>query len=135
MRILAVVMVILGSGASTLARAQTMDCDNALTQMQMNACAVADFNQADVDLNAAYARARSAMQLLDQKMDGDAEEAELALRNAQRAWITFRDRACLAEGFLMRGGSAEPLLVFGCKARLTEQRAQDLWTLAAGIEG
>lgn len=135
MRIMTVMAVVFGAGFAGAAQAQTVDCDNAITQMDMNVCAANAFNAADKDLNAAYARARSAMRRIDGELSASQAGAETALRDAQRAWITFRDNACLAEGFQMRGGSAEPLLVFGCKARLTEQRAQDLWTLATGIEG
>ncbi|MDR7125010.1 lysozyme inhibitor LprI family protein [Pseudotabrizicola sp. 4114] len=135
MRILTVAAVVFAAGFAGAAHAQSVDCDNAMTQMDMNACAANAFDAADKDLNAAYARARAAMRRIDGELDASQAGGETALRDAQRAWITFRDNACLTEGFQMRGGSAEPLLVFGCKARLTEQRAQDLWTLAAGIEG
>jgi uncharacterized protein YecT (DUF1311 family) len=62
--------------------------------------------------------------------DGDLPEdqqgAAKALKTAQRAWITFRDAACEAEAYAMQGGSAQPLLVFGCRARLTRARTEDL---------
>lgn len=135
MRSLAAVALVCAAGFAGVAQAQAVDCPNAMTQSEMNACAARDFEAADSDLNAAYARARTAMRRLDAELAAGQAGAELALRDAQRAWITFRDTACVAEGFVMRGGSAEPLLVFGCKARLTQQRAQDLWALAAGIEG
>ncbi|MFN4130056.1 MAG: lysozyme inhibitor LprI family protein [Paracoccaceae bacterium] len=143
MRIFSVLAVVLGTGLATglatglvgAAQAQALDCSTAMTQLNMNTCAALDFEAADKDLNAAYARARTAMRRLDAGVSARQAGAEVALRDAQRAWIPFRDTACLAEGFLMRGGSAEPLLVFGCKARLTRQRAQDLWALAAGMEG
>ena len=59
---------------------------------------------------------------LPQAERGGAEK----LREAQRAWIPFRDAACAVEGWPMRGGSAEPLLVYGCLTKLTEQRISDL---------
>ena len=52
--------------------------------------------------------------------------AVVNLRAAQRAWITFRDAACAAEGYQMHGGSAEPMVIYGCRARLTEARLADL---------
>lgn len=128
----AIAALVLGMSA---AQAQTVDCDNAMTQRDMNHCAALAFEAADEDLNAAYAEARAFMRELDTDQSSDEAGAEAALRDAQRAWIPYRDKACAAEGFLMRGGSAEAMLVLGCKARLTEQRAQDLWTLAEGAEG
>lgn len=134
MRILAVIALGAGLCLGTVATAQLADCDTAMTQSEMNACAAQDFAMADDDLNHAYGAARSAMQELDLALDSDLRGAEITLRDAQRAWITFRDKACAAEGFQMRGGSAEPLLVYGCMSRLTSQRARDLWDLATGLE-
>ena len=52
-----------------------------------------------------------------------------ALKEAQRAWITFRDKACEAEGYAFKGGSAEPLLVYGCMRVLTEERTAHLTSM------
>ncbi|MFN3724072.1 MAG: lysozyme inhibitor LprI family protein [Paracoccaceae bacterium] len=135
MRGLAVTVLLACAGLSGMAQAQTTDCANAMTQQDMNACAAQDLVAADRDLNAAYGQARAFMKRLDAGLIDRQRGAEVALRDAQRAWITFRDNACAAEGFQMRGGSAEPLLVLGCKARLTKARADDLWSLAAGLGG
>lgn len=108
------------------AAAQEVDCDNAVTQQDMNQCAYADWESADAKLNAAYKRAMAVMT----QWDADLPEAEqggaAALKEAQRAWITFRDKACEAEGYAMKGGSAEPLLVYGCMRQLTEDRTGQL---------
>jgi len=108
------------------AAAQEVDCENPVTQMEMNQCAHDDWEAADAELNAAYQRAMT----LVKGWDADLPEAEQggaeALRQAQRAWITFRDKACEVEGFPMKGGSAEPLLVFGCLRQLTEERTAQL---------
>lgn len=101
-----------------------------MTQVEMNACAAAELARVDADLNAAYAEARSAMRQRDasQTADQTADQtgAERTLRDAQRAWIAYRDLACAAEGFLVRGGSIEPLVVLMCKTRLTQTRVDDL---------
>lgn len=48
---------------------------------------------------------------------------------AQAAWLTFRDESCTAESYVMYGGSAQAMLLFGCKARLTEARRDALQAL------
>ena len=53
-----------------------------------------------------------------------------ALRDAQRAWIAFRDRACEVEGMRYEGGSIQPMIVAGCLERLTRARSEDLRLLA-----
>lgn len=115
--------------AGQAAGAQTIDCANAQNQLDVNQCAYQDWQSADDDLNAAY---KAAMQLL-KSWDAGAPVADqgaaAALREAQRAWITFRDNACAAEGFAMRGGSAETLLIHGCMRALTEERTNHLTSL------
>lgn len=123
MRLAAVVLL---SVLPAMAAAQEVDCDNALTQADMNACAYQDWEQADAELNALWPTARAAMKRLDSVLSDDLRGADAALLASQRAWIAFRDAQCRAEGFAMRGGSAEPMLVSGCLATLTRQRIEDL---------
>lgn len=99
--------------------------------MEMTYCAEQDWIAADADLNDAYKAARQAMLDIDANLPEDQRGAADYLKQAQRAWIDFRDAACAAEGYQMHGGSAEPMVIYGCRARLTGQRAQDLWVLAA----
>jgi uncharacterized protein YecT (DUF1311 family) len=119
---------------ATPATAQDVDCANAMSQSDMNACAYQDWEIQDADLNAAYVAAMDLLQLWDANLPEDEKGGVKAMREAQRAWITFRDKACEAEGYAMKGGSAEPLLVYGCMARLTEARAGQLWDMVAAYD-
>ena len=112
------------------ATAQDVDCTNAQTQMELTFCAEQDWQAADADLNAAYTAAQKVMRAIDAGLPKAEQGAEANLRAGQRAWVTFRDATCAAEGYAMHGGSAEPMLIYGCRARLTEQRGADLWTMA-----
>ena len=108
------------------ATAQEVDCANAVTQMDMNQCAYDDWEAADAELNDAYGQAMVLLQGWDADLPKDEQGGAQALKEAQRAWITFRDKACEAEGYAMKGGSAEPLLVYGCMRQLTEDRTSQL---------
>ena len=108
------------------ATAQEVDCANAVTQMDMNQCAYDDWEAADAELNDAYGQAMVLLQGWDADLPKDEQGGAQALKEAQRAWITFRDKACEAEGYAMKGGSAEPLLVYGCMRQLTEERVGHL---------
>lgn len=119
-----------GAAAVQAQDAADVDCTDAQTQQDMNACAEQDWMDADADLNTAYGEAKAIMQLYDEDLPKSEKGAEANLRAAQRAWVTFRDAACAAEGYAMHGGSAEPLLIYGCRARLTQQRAAELRMLA-----
>jgi uncharacterized protein YecT (DUF1311 family) len=102
--------------------AAAQDCSGLRTQADMNDCAMRDYRSADAELNARYKAARAELQRIG--------SGAAALRDAQRAWVTFRDKACEAEGAQYRGGSIEPMIVAGCLARLTRQRGEDLKALA-----
>lgn len=115
------------------AGAQEVDCENAMAQQEMNFCAAQDYEEADAALNDAYRQARAAMKGLDANLSAGDRGAEAALLAAQRAWLPYRDAACASEGWLMHGGSAEPLVVYGCLATLTRQRTQDLLYLVEGF--
>jgi uncharacterized protein YecT (DUF1311 family) len=103
--------------------------------MDMNWCAHKSWQAADAELNAAYQAAMAVLRAFDAELSPTLAGGAQALREGQRAWITYRDRSCEAEGYSMRGGSAEPLVVYGCMARLTRQRAADLRMLVRDMGG
>lgn len=104
-----------------------------LPQSGLNVRAGADFAGADAAMNVQYHATMGAMK----KMDGiDAPDAKSgpsyqdALLASQRAWLTFRDTECLAEGYHFRGGSAQNMAVVDCEATLTRARTAQLKALA-----
>ncbi len=112
-----------------LALAQEPNCSDPQYQTEMNLCAARDFERADAELNRIWP------QLLASAREGDADinrefddrpTGEQTLREAQRAWITFRDQHCAFEGYESRGGSMETMLYEGCRARLTLERIRQL---------
>ncbi len=106
--------------------ARDVDCNNALTQADMNYCAYQSYLRADEDLNLAYGLAMEAAREMDRYLkDGDVPAAKL-LKEAQRAWITFRDKACEVESTLFRGGSMQPLIHSSCLERETRNRTEAL---------
>lgn len=111
---------------SFAASAQQADCTNPQTQTEMNICAGESLRAADGDLNADYKLARDEMRVIDSYLQGDLKGAEKALLTGQRAWIKYRDGACEAEGFSVRGGTMESMVVATCLERLTRQRSEDL---------
>lgn len=96
------------------------DCSEAVTQADMSECADQSYRAADKALNAEYGKAMAALD----------ETAGTALRDAQRAWIAFRDLACKAEAAQYAGGSIAPMVFSDCLTRLTERRTEDLRLLS-----
>lgn len=113
------------------AQAPRWNCADPQAQSEMNACAAIDFERADAELNreyrAAIAHARAADREESGRIEGDDRPGEEAtLREAQRAWVTFRDAHCRLRGYEARGGSMESMLYDGCRAALTRDRIAQL---------
>jgi uncharacterized protein YecT (DUF1311 family) len=111
--------------------AQDVDCRNTSVQMELNLCAEQDWQAADARLNRVYKATMAAMKAMDQSLPPDLQGAAATLRDAQRAWIAFRDKNCNLAGYPMRGGSAEPLLIYGCLRQMTEDRTAELQELTS----
>ena len=95
-------------------------------QIEMNACAELGWKDADQVLNALWPQVRRKAQDLDGGLPKGQRGIWQAMLDGQRAWLTYRDKHCEAEGGPWRGGSAEPLLIYGCMQRLTEDRVRVL---------
>jgi uncharacterized protein YecT (DUF1311 family) len=112
------------------AQAREHNCSDAQNQMDMNFCAEIDFERADAELNRVYRDAIAGARQEDREIDRASDQratAEAVLREAQRAWVTFRDAQCTYERYgEARGGSMEPMVYGGCRARLTRERIAQL---------
>ncbi|HST75947.1 MAG TPA: lysozyme inhibitor LprI family protein [Acetobacteraceae bacterium] len=92
---------------------------SATANADMYRCVDAERAQWDARLNAAYQAILAAAEF---DARGKAE-----LREAQRFWLTFRDKGCEAEGDLFAaGGTAAPLIAADCVLAQTARRAADL---------
>jgi uncharacterized protein YecT (DUF1311 family) len=121
------------AGAAMLAAAQPSsgprNCEDPQTQAEMNLCASTDFERADDALNQLWPEVIETVRRADMALGPVADgrvSGEMRLREAQRAWITFRDAHCMVVGYEARGGSLEPMLFNGCRARVTQERIEQL---------
>ena len=122
MRLLSVAFALLPAAALS----QTLDCSNPVTQVEMTGCASQAYEAADAELNAAYGPAMEMAKSIDDAGANGAVPAATLLRDAQRAWIVFRDASCDAEATLARGGTMQSMLFYICLERLTRARTEDL---------
>jgi len=90
--------------------------NNSDSTYEMRVCNGNELDYQDGLLNKYY---KQAMRRLSQ-------HEKRKLRNAQRAWIKYRDAKCESEGKDMRGGTGEYLLIGGCLVETTTQRAKEL---------
>ena len=80
-------------------------------------CLVKVEKKVDTDLNTVYQSALS-------RWNEDPQKTEL--RDAQLAWIAYRDATCKAEAGIYRGGTIMPSIGVRCVLRLDRQRIADL---------
>lgn len=106
--------------------AEDLDCDAAMTQLDINRCAHQAYLLADEDLNHAYGMAVAVARQMDDYLQEGERPAVALLREAQRAWIVFRDKACELESTIVRGGSMQPLVYASCLERETRTRTESL---------
>lgn len=109
-----------------------VDCQNPITQADMNYCEAQAYAAADAELEEVWADARAAARDTDADLPANLKGAEEALVAAQRGWMGYRDGQCQLAGFEARGGSMEPMLISGCLRELTEKRTQELKDYIAG---
>lgn len=126
---IAVVLMFAGGAAAQ----ENINCGYPLTQSEMTYCAEQGWHEADADLNTVYKDAMAKMREMDSYLDASLKGAADALKEAQRAWVPYRDKACKSYGFQARGGSMEPMLIYGCLATMTRARIEELKDLIGGL--
>lgn len=90
-------------------------CAEAQTQSGASYCAAQDMGGADKELNSVYG---SIIEAFPKQRD--------RLKEAERAWIVFRDKFCAALAGYYEGGSVERELIGRCKADETRRQIQRL---------
>lgn len=101
------------------------ECDAPQTQAEITACAARDGNAADAALNAAYRQAMARLR------DDDRQR----LRDAQRAWLQFRDRECSFRTHPYADGSVHATARAACVTALTRERVGHLLAQLNCAEG
>ena len=101
---------------STSLSAFALDCKNAVTDYDMRECEGIRLKAADDSLNKNYAELRT---ILDAGSKNEIKQAQLA-------WIAFRDAECVFSSDVNKGGTLGRLSEMSCLTRLTKKRASEL---------
>lgn len=109
-------------------------CGEQQSQAEMNRCAAWKYKKAEAALNARYealifdlekdvndARRKSDAYMLKYSETGLNE-----LKDAERAWLRYRDLHCKAAEQRFEGGSMSPAVWSDCMQRVTEHRIDEL---------
>jgi uncharacterized protein YecT (DUF1311 family) len=99
-------------------RSKSAPCANASSQADMNDCAGREYKAADATLNQVY---RQLISLLD-------DEEKSQLKEAQTAWLKYRDANCEFVGSQYKGGTMRPMVHAMCLADMTRSRTSELRT-------
>lgn len=115
-RLLCVTLPLLAAPAVLAAQDDDPEfCPKGRTQLDMNACAADEWAVADSILNDTY---QAVIRIIEpERVD--------ALREAQRAWVRFRDAECEFQASQFGGGSIAPMIELLCRADLTRKRIAD----------
>lgn len=109
-------LLLLAISVSAQKPGKTDPCANPQTQIEMTQCAAEAYKAADVVLNQVY-------QKLVAMLDAD-EKAQL--KEAQTAWIKYRDANCDFVADQYKGGTIRPMIYAGCLADVTKKRTSEL---------
>lgn len=105
------------------APAHAIDCNG--TQSEMNECAASGYRQADAALNSVYQRLVARL----------TEPGRARLREAQRAWVAYRDEECDFMSSGVEGGSVQPMIAAMCLEAETRSRTAALRSILVCKEG
>jgi len=113
-----ILMLILATGLLPPAVwAQIPACTAAQTQSEMNACAAREYQKHDAEMQEIYSRLLSRLT--------DPRQKSL-LREAEDAWIAYRDKQCEFQSSGTAGGTIHPLIEATCLDEKTAVHVAEL---------
>jgi uncharacterized protein YecT (DUF1311 family) len=112
---IALLVVLIGVSVSVSGQ-KTKPCADAQTQADMNICWGNEYKKADTKLNQTY-------QQLAAMLDDD---EKTQLKNAENAWLKYRDTNCEFVADQYKGGSIRPMIAAICLADVTSNRTTEL---------
>ena len=131
------VCLLCGGHAFAQSAAWTTCVNSTKTNPEWAECGGAEISRADARLNAAWKRALVCFDTTDPS----GREAKQSLVNEERLWIQYKDAACefytpkLADNTPVFGREGQVLSAPICKAKVIEDRAKSLESLASDCKG
>jgi uncharacterized protein YecT (DUF1311 family) len=111
------ILLLAGTANATGQRKKKPDpCANPQSQFEMNQCAGKAYQAADAVLNQVY---QKLVAMLD-------DEQKAQLKDAQNAWLKYRDAHCDFVADQYKGGSIRPMIAAMCLTDVTKNRTTEL---------
>jgi uncharacterized protein YecT (DUF1311 family) len=114
--------------------AQSICDEKPISQLQMDRCADYEYKEADAHLNKVYSKAMQYMtkDLTRARSKGNEEQmkyeetAIASLKEAERAWLSYRDIQSKAAAQQYEGRSMAPMIYAQCLTQITEHRTAEI---------
>lgn len=96
-----------------------LDCQNAMTTMEINQCALLELEAAEAEMH----------RYLDTALNDHEADTTLveSIQQAQQAWEGYRQAHCDAVYTQWRDGTIRGAMSLSCKKQLTQARTHTLW--------
>ncbi|MDP4534774.1 lysozyme inhibitor LprI family protein [Alkalimonas collagenimarina] len=108
------------SSFTAMATDKTLDCDNALSTLEINQCALIELELAQTELT----------QYLEASLEHNAFDSELieSITIAQKDWQVYMQSHCDSVYTKWREGTIRGVMAVACKTKLTKQRTHEVWS-------
>ncbi len=128
LRLMKSIIIILAALLPLAAQAQEHEdpCANAESTMEINDCMRGVFEQADAELNRVYRAVMASIDEADHVPADKRKEWKQQLREAQRDWVSFKEKDCEVVYYEWWLGSGANAAALGCLISKTETRTNDL---------
>lgn len=97
----------------------TLDCENAITTLDINQCAA-------IELKAANTEMQTYLEKSYQHHDYDPTLIK-AIKLAQKDWQNYMESHCDSVYTQWRDGTIRGVMAISCKTKLTKQRTHEIW--------
>lgn len=101
-------------------------CDKANSNAEHLQCADREYRKHDAELNAVYKALLKESEGQNDPLPGAGPPPLQALKEAQRAWVSYRDANCRWKASSFYGGSGQPVIMMSCLAITTRDRVKEL---------
>lgn len=105
----------------------TVDCENAMSTVDMNECALKDVRAEEARMGR-YVDAAVTVLRTEAETPELAEQVVSELHESQKKWVEYAQSACDLVYTRWQGGSIRNLMTLGCREQLTQERARTLWS-------
>ena len=109
-----------------LSASEQLDCNKAISTIDVNKCLDNNFNAADKKLNSIYSDLMTQLNFVEQEVNIPNNTLIKSLKHAQRKWIKYRDDNCEFHSNLAYGGTGMSTYYINCKYKMTTERANEL---------